>query len=61
MTKKQLIEKMKDFPDNMDIFIEKTNDEFHFSLLENALTKKVSFSDGKLKGKEKVIVLTDEV
>lgn len=60
MNKRELLEAIKDVPDNMDIFIEKTDDEFHLSGLNSATVKLCTFSDGKLKGKENCLVLSDE-
>lgn len=61
MTKKQLIEKLKDFPDDMDVFIEQTNVLYNVNLLEKAEIRKVCFSDEHLKAEVPVIVLTDEL
>lgn len=60
MTKEQLIKKLEGVPDNMDIFIKKTDLEFEYSLLETVKVKKIKFSNGELKAYEKVIILTDE-
>lgn len=64
MTKKQLIEKLKDVPDDMDIFLQQTNTEFSFSLLEFAEVKVATFTEGiegGLKATDKVCVLSDEI
>lgn len=64
MTKKQLTEKLKDVPEDMDIFIQQTNTEFGLSLLEFAEVKVVTFTEGiegGLKAKDKVCVLSDEI
>lgn len=64
MTVKELKEKIKDLPDSTDVMIEKTNDEFHLSLLEKAEVKECTFAEEsslKVLGKEKCLVLSDEI
>lgn len=61
MTVKQLKEAIKDAPDDMDVFIEKTNDEHQLTLLEKAVVMEVQFSDGKLKAHDDSVVLSDEL
>lgn len=63
MTKKELIELIKDVPEDMDIFITKTNTEFGHSLLESAKVEEVTFSeglDGGPEAKDNVLVLSDD-
>ena len=62
MTVKQLKDAIKDFPDDMDVMIEKTDDEFHFGLLESAQIKEVTFQSSEEEEAEQgVVVLSDEI
>lgn len=47
MTVKQLIEQLKQYPDNMDVFLaERKTDEFEFGLLNSVYDKEITFVDG---------------
>lgn len=64
MTKKQLIKAMEKFPDDMEVYFRKINEEFDFVPIEIADAKKVKFTDGqggKVLAKYKVIVLSDDI
>lgn len=62
MTVKELKNKIKDFPDDMDVMIEKNNDEFHFGLLQSAKSQEVIFESGDNKDAEiECLVLSDEI
>ena len=64
MTKKQLIKSLEKFPDNMEVYFRKVDEEFEFVPVEIADTKKVKFTDGgggKVLTKYEVIVLSDEI
>jgi hypothetical protein len=61
MTVGELKEKLNSIPDNMDVMIEKIDQEFNLSLLENAEVKKCTFRDGKVWAKDDCLVLSDEV
>ncbi len=61
---KELKEKIKDLPDNMDVFIKQENTEFGFSNVEKAEVITAGFSEepgGKVLAKDKVFILTDEI
>jgi hypothetical protein len=59
MTVKELKEKIKDLPDNLDVFISQNNDEFEFSLLNGAVVGELPFSDDDLKASEDCLLLRD--
>ncbi|MFA6057259.1 MAG: hypothetical protein WC756_03595 [Taibaiella sp.] len=61
MTVKQLRELIKDLPEDLDVFIEQTNDEYRYSMLEGVSLTEITFADGKLKAEEMCLVLTDEL
>lgn len=64
MTKGELLEKIKDIPDHMEVFIHQENDEFNLSLLETAKVIEAHFSeepDGEKLAKGNVLLLTDEL
>lgn len=62
MNVRQLKQKIKNLPDHMDVFIGKKNSEFHYSLLNEVNIKEINFKespDGKIKSKDKVVLLKD--
>lgn len=61
MNVKELKVLLEGKPDNMDVFIHQTNDEFNCSLLENANVKNMKFVDGKLVGYDDCLILTDDI
>ncbi len=61
MTILELKEAIKDLPDNMDVFIEKSNGDFSYALVEMAKPKTILFLDADLKGSDYCFVLTDEI
>lgn len=61
MTIKQLKEKIKELPDNMEVFIEKENGDFAYTIVEEAEVKKLKFSDGTLIAHDEVFLITDEL
>lgn len=46
MTVKQLKEKLNKLDDNLDVFIEKLDDDFEYTLINNVSVKNVLFSEG---------------
>lgn len=60
MTIKQLKEKLKDIPDNMDVFIEKSDGEYWYQLVEFAGVQKLQFEDGEMKSLDDVFVISDD-
>lgn len=59
MNVKELKEKIKDLPDNMDVFIEQTNDEFRCSIVNQVNVLELTFTDDDLKGSEVCVLITD--
>lgn len=63
MTVAELKAKLEGAPDHMDVFINQTNDEFPFSLSENAMVQEVQFSEdghgGGETARDNVFVITD--
>ena len=62
MTKKELIEKLAPYPDNMDVFIEKTLDDFQYSLVSDISVKEVKYSDNGIEpiAYDECIIISDE-
>lgn len=64
MTVKDLKKIIESLPDNMDVVIEKVNDEFNLSLLEKAEVKECTFSEdehSEVSAKEDCLVLSDDL
>jgi len=63
MTIKELKAKIKDLPDNMDVMIVKSNDEFKYSLCETANTEEVNFGEehGVVMATDACLVISDEI
>jgi len=62
MTIKELKAKIKDLPDNMDVMIVQTSEEFKYSLCEIAIVKDVNFSEGDVvMATDKCLVISDEI
>lgn len=64
MNVKQLKEKLENFPENMDVFIEVSNSGFTYNLLNLAEKRKIPFTDGYdvgAKADDNVIILSDDV
>lgn len=64
MTIGQLKEALKDIPDTMDVFIEKNNEEFHFSGCESAKVQQVTFigdDEEEERPEEDCFVISDEI
>ena len=62
MKNKVLIEELKKLPENMDVVIEKINDEFKIGEIETIEVREIGFSESndlKPLCKEKCIVLSD--
>ena len=62
MKNKVLIEELKKLPENMEVVIEKINDEFKIGEIETIEVREIGFSesnDSKPLCKEKCIVLSD--
>lgn len=56
----QLRQAMHGLPDHMYVHIQQVNAEFDSSLLNSAQVEELTFRDGKLKAKDKCLVLSDE-
>ena len=63
MTVKELIQQLKNYPDNMDVFIAERKTEFAYGLLNSAYAKEINFSeepDGEVMSRDRVLVLDEE-
>lgn len=60
MTIKDLKNKIKDLPDNMEVLINQTDDQFNYSGLNSVTEVDVRFSDGDTYAYDKSIILSDE-
>lgn len=65
MTKKQLLEAIKDLPDNMDVFMGERLTDFTYGLVNSVQVKEIEFKedtdpDSPVLAKDRVIVLTEE-
>lgn len=63
MTVKQLKEKLKHHPDNMDVFMAERKTEFAYGLLNSVKTKRIGFSedpDGEIEATELCLILDEE-
>jgi hypothetical protein len=45
MTKRQLIEKLNPYPDNMDVFMAERKTKFAFGLVNSVRQQKIKFAD----------------
>lgn len=63
MTVKELIERLNKYPDNTDVFIQKTNDEYGLSLCEDCKQIEANFSEdtGPVLATDIVLIITDEI
>lgn len=65
MTVKELMQKLAGAPEHMEVYINQTDDEFTFSLSENAMVQEVQFSEdghgGGLTARDNVFVITDSI
>lgn len=59
MNIKELKYKIKDLPDNMDVMIEQTNNEFRCTVANEANVLELTFSDGELKGSDICLLISD--
>lgn len=63
MTVKELKNELEKYPDDMDVFIKQTNDEFELSLVNSIEKKNVLFSEGddnpETEANDDVIIITD--
>tara|TARA_R110000822_G_scaffold123489_2_gene257876 strand:+ start:1242 stop:1433 length:192 start_codon:yes stop_codon:yes gene_type:complete len=63
MTKKELIEKLKQYPDNMEVFMDERITDFTYGLLNSVTEKEINFMEepgGKVLSRDKVIILSEE-
>lgn len=65
MTIKELKQAINDLPDNMDVMVYQTNDEYGFSLSETAQVQPVQFQDEEVPEDEwptvDCLVISDEI
>lgn len=64
MTVKQLIEKLKSFPEDMDVFLEESQSDFSINQVDGVEKREVPFRDGsptaKVLTKIPVVVIYNE-
>lgn len=65
MTKNQLLEAIKDLPDNMDVFMGERLTDFTYGLVNSVQVKEIEFKedndpDSRVLAKDRVIVLTED-
>lgn len=65
MTKEQLLEAIKDLPDNMDVFMGERSTDFTYGLVNSVRVKEIEFKedpdpDSPVLAKDRVIVLTED-
>ena len=63
MTKKELIEKLASFPDEMDVYVAERKTDFAYGLLDNVFAKNIIMQEepgGKKLAIQKVIILDEE-
>lgn len=63
MTVRELKEKLNKLDDNLEVFIEKTDDEFEYTLINSVSVKEVLFSKGdgnpETEAYDNVIIISD--
>jgi hypothetical protein len=60
---KELKEKIKNLPDNMDVFVAERKTEFAYGLINSAIVKKINLvedPDGEVLAQENVFILDEE-
>lgn len=63
MNVKELIEILKDKPDNMQVFVAERKTEFTYGLVNSAKVKKINlvdYPDGEVIARENVLLLDEE-
>jgi len=63
MTIAQLKEAIKDFPDNMDVFVCERKTDFSYGLVNSVYTKEINFSEepgGEIEARDIVVVIDEE-
>ena len=63
MIVKDLIEKLKQYPDNMEVFMDERITDFTYGLLNSVTEKEINFMEepgGTILSRDKVIVLSEE-
>lgn len=63
MKVKELIKKLSMFDENMEVFIEKTSDEFQYTIVNDVTVQNVLFSEGdgnpETEAYDDVIIISD--
>lgn len=63
MTVKELIQKLSTYDENMEVFIEKTSDEFEYTIVNDVTVKNVLFSEGdgnpETEAYDDVVIISD--
>lgn len=63
MNIKELKQKIKNLPDNMEVFVTERKTEFKYGLVNSAKVRKINFIDdlhGEVLAKDNVLVLDEE-
>ena len=58
MTVKDLKQRLENIPDNLDVFLEVSDDDFTCGLAEDVKIFNLRFSDGKLEAFEDVLLIS---
>jgi hypothetical protein len=63
MTVKELKQKLEQYPDNMDVFLDERTTEFTYGLLNSISSKKINFKespdDSEILARETVLILSE--
>lgn len=62
MTVRELREKLAEFPNNMEVFLDRTTD-FKYGSAENVYSKKINFKedpDDKVLATDKVVIISED-
>lgn len=63
MTVKELIKKLSTFDENMEVFIEKTSDEFQYTIVNDVTVQNALFSEGngnpETEAHDDVVIISD--
>lgn len=60
MTVLQLKKALENMPDNMDVFIKQSDEDFIHSLSMSVEKKFIKFSDGEVSANAEVVIISDE-
>ncbi len=63
MTVKELKEKLEQYPDNMDVFVDERQTDFAYGPVNSVSQKEIDFMedpDGKAMSRDEVVILSEE-